>query len=342
MKKTTWLNLKKDERKAILQNVSDTKHIPDYAVEKDWWVTAVLKALMLLDCSRYLSFKGGTSLSKGWNLIQRFSEDIDIALSHRFFRQPVENNNQLKKLRKSGRRYIDEVLSKQLEKELSVLGFSGFSVHPVLEKNSIAVSSDADPSIIMVDYESVSGHQSQYVPSSVKIEISCLSMDEPVENKTIKTLISNMYPEIEQDTSCIVPTVIPSRTFLEKAFLLSEEFQKVKPRSLRMSRHLYDLEKLMDTDFAKEALKDKNLYEAIVEHRMKFYHVGYADYRKDLPDMINFIPPSKFLGDWASDYKELLSHFVYGQGLSFKELIKRIRTLQQRFRNTDIQWNIHP
>ena len=83
-----------------------------------------------------------------------------------------------------------------------------------------------------------------------------------------------------------IRTVTPSRTFLEKAFLLNEEFQKDKPRSRRMSRHLYDLEKLMDTNYGKAALEDTALYQAIVEHRRKFYHLGYVNYDLDYPAAI--------------------------------------------------------
>lgn len=99
-----------------------------------------------------------------------------------------------------------------------------------------------------------------------------------------------------------------------------------------MTRHLYDLERLMDTAFGKMALSDKELYGKIVEHRRKFYHVGYADYDKDYPGFIEFLPPERCLKEWAADYGEMLEHFVYGEHLSFENLLKRIFELQERFR----------
>lgn len=99
-----------------------------------------------------------------------------------------------------------------------------------------------------------------------------------------------------------------------------------------MTRHLYDLEKLMDTDFGKRALSDMDLYRKIVEHRRKFYHVGYADYDKDYPESIEFRPPEKCIKQWEADYGEMLEHFVYGEYLSFGNLLKRIFELQERFR----------
>ena len=80
-----WINFTIDERKAMIQAVSEAKQIDEASVEKDWWVTAVLYAMFHISVSEYLLFKGGTSLSKGWDIINRFSEDIDLALNRDFF-----------------------------------------------------------------------------------------------------------------------------------------------------------------------------------------------------------------------------------------------------------------
>ena len=85
-----WIDFSIDERKAMILAVSQAKQIDEAAAEKDWWVTAVLYALFHTSISKYLLFKGGTSLSKGWNIINRFSEDIDIALSREFFSECKE------------------------------------------------------------------------------------------------------------------------------------------------------------------------------------------------------------------------------------------------------------
>ncbi len=332
---SNWLTLPLEERRVMLQVTAEREHIPEYAVEKDWWVSVILKALFNLECSKYLLFKGGTSLSKGWKLIERFSEDVDIALSHRFFDMPTDNNNQIKNLRKACRKYIITDLSQQLRQELEAMGLKGFVVEAKSVIDGQTVSSDADPTVIDVCYTSIVDEQSMYVPARVKVEISCLSMDVPHEEKHITTLISSFFPDIDSDTDSNIPTVVPSRTFLEKAFLLCEEFQKAAPRSLRMSRHLYDLERLMDTPFADEALRDKELYEMVVEHRRKFYHVGYADYDKDYPQFISILPPDDRMSEWRRDYDELVKSFVYGEYPSFKHLIERIKELQNRFRATN-------
>ena len=159
-------------------------------------------------------------------------------------------------------------------------------------------------------------------------------MSEPFEAKPITTLIHNQFPELDEALSVDIRTVTPSRTFLEKAFLLNEEFQKERPRSRRMSRHLYDLEKLMDTSYGKAALEDTALYQAIVEHRRKFYHLGYVNYDLDYPAAIKFVPEGKTLDAYRRDYNDnMVNGYIYGEAMAFDALMERIKLLQQRFRD---------
>lgn len=99
-------------------------------------------------------------------------------------------------------------------------------------------------------------------------------MKEPYEVKRISSLVGEAFSQIDDETFADIPTITPTRTFLEKAFLLNEEYQRKNPRTERMSRHLYDLERLMDTPFAEAALSDMELYQEIIAHRQRFYHVG--------------------------------------------------------------------
>jgi len=287
-----WKSLTASERLAAVQTTAAGKNIEDRAVEKDWWVTAVLKALFNTSCRDYLLFKGGTSISKGWPIIERFSEDIDLSLGRQYFLDVLGlqyaaagNNTQLKNLRKASRRFIHGTLSQELGQQLAKMGLTGFTVSnqtTVPTADGLKpIDADSDPTVIQVAYDSIFPAYEGDILPSVKIEISCLSMSEPFEEKPITTLIHDRFPELDQELSTIIRTVTPARTFLEKAFLLNEEFQKEQPRFRRMSRHLYDLEKLMDTDYGKTALQDIDLYRAIVEHRRKFYHLGYVNYDLD-------------------------------------------------------------
>lgn len=337
-----WIDNSEADRLFMVNKVSDLKDIDQESVEKDWWVSAVLKALFELSISKYMFFKGGTSLSKGWNIINRFSEDIDIALYRDFFlvEKGLEcarcnNNNQVKLLRKASRDFIIGELKEELEKKLAASGLN-VKVEAVMTystpEGEKPIDHDTDPTVINVYYKSIFKNSHTYVKPVVKIEISCLSMREPFEVKRIASLISESFADYDNETMADIPTISPSRTFLEKAFLLNEEYQRNNPRTLRMSRHLYDLEKLMDTEYAKSALQDKRLYDEIVAHRKRFYHVGGVDYSLDSRDKIVFCPTGDILQKMRVDYENMKSSFIYGNPLEFDELIKRLEELQERFR----------
>ena len=333
-----WLHNELVDRLAMLQQTEATHPgINQVAIEKDWWVTVTLKALFQTDCCDSLTFKGGTSLSKGFNIIERFSEDIDLAISHSFFGIEKTNKSQRDKLKKLARRYIQETLSAQLDAQLKGIGMSGYTIENVTQVQDKSgewkpIDSDKDPTVILLHYPSIVEDTISYIPPRMKIEISCLSMDEPTEERDIHSLIGETFEEEDADANCKIRTVVPTRTYLEKLFLLAEEFQKDKPRSVRMSRHLYDLEKLMDSEYGREALTDRTLYDAIVEHRRAYYALKYVNYDLHTPATINFMIPEQEIESWKADYADMRRFFIYGQSLEFDALMQKMAKLQERVR----------
>ena len=331
-----WLNNAIADRLAMLQQ-TEAAHpgVNQVAIEKDWWVTVTLKALFQTDCCDSLIFKGGTSLSKGFGIIERFSEDIDLAISHSFFGIEKTGKSQREKLRKMARAYIHDTLSSQLDARLKEMGLFGYTIENVSrvqDKNGEwrPIDSDKDPTIILLHYPSILEDTIYYIPPRVKIEISCLSMDEPTELRPIRSLISESFHAEDTDAESFVRTVLPTRTFLEKLFLLAEEFQKEKPRSVRMSRHLYDLVKLMDTPYGNEALSNRKLYDAIVEHRKAYYALKYVNYDLHSPSTISFMIPTSATEAWQNDYADMRRYFIYGQSLEFDALMHKMSELQER------------
>ena len=333
-----WLDNDIVDRLAMLQSTeSEHPGVNQVAIEKDWWVTITLKALFQTDCCDFLIFKGGTSLSKGFNIIERFSEDIDLAISHSFFGIEKTSRSQLEKLRKTARAYIHGNISYQLDTRLKDMGVSGYSIEnvsKVQDKNGEwrTIDSDKDPTVILLHYQSVLEDTINYIPPRVKIEISCLSMDEPTEIRRISSLIGDSFDGEDIGAESLVRTAVPTRTFLEKLFLLAEEFQKEKPRSIRMSRHLYDLEKLMNTKYGEEALSSRELYDAIVEHRRTYYALKYVNYDLHAPATINFTIPESVLRAWQDDYADMRRFFIYGESLEFDALMQKMTELQKRVR----------
>ena len=172
---TRWIDNSIADRLYILDHVSSRKDITPESVEKDWWVTAVLQCVFELTAAPYMYFKGGTSLSKGWRLIDRFSEDIDIALYRDFFLNELhrscaflnelhrncaacETNNQIMNLRKVSRDYVTTVLKTELEERLKANGLTGSSIEAVTTRQTSEgekpIDHDSDPTVLNVHYKS--------------------------------------------------------------------------------------------------------------------------------------------------------------------------------------------
>ena len=326
---TAWLKLSKERRIEILNQASNTSGLPAMAIEKDWWVTLALKASFGLKYSPHIVFKGGTSLSKGWNLIERFSEDIDLAIDKKLFGFDDQiSKNQIKNLRKKSCEFISTQFLIDLTNK-----FTEWQAIGECKLNAQAVNdSDKDPQVIEIHYNSVFD-KSDYLPQRVLIEISSRSLMEPSEHREINSILSSLFPDQAFKTEPFsIPTVLPQRTFLEKIFLLHEEFslETAKIRIDRLSRHLYDLEKLMDTAQGKSAVKATDLYKGIVRHREKFNALRGLDYANHIPGKIKIIPPSEIIKEWEKDYQTMSKNMIYGESLSFDALIKRIMELQKR------------
>ena len=99
-----------------------------------------------------------------------------------------------------------------------------------------------------------------------------------------------------------------------------------------MSRHLYDMEKLMDTEYGKEALSNRKLYDSIVEHRKAYYALKYVNYDLHVPSTINFTIPESVIEAWQDDYADMRRFFIYGESLEFNALMYRIEELHKRIK----------
>jgi Nucleotidyl transferase AbiEii toxin, Type IV TA system len=326
---TNWLTLTKERRIEILNQATELTGLPSVAIEKDWWVTLALNASFSLPYSKNIVFKGGTSLSKGWNLIERFSEDIDLAIDRKYFGFDGDiSKTQIKNLRKQSCEFISTTFLEDLTKiltEWKAIDECKLIAQPVKD-------SDKDPQVIEIHYNSVID-TSEYLPQRVLIEVSSRSLMEPIEERQINSILSENFPQQSFVTfPFAIPTVLPQRTFLEKVFLLHEEFSQEaeKIRIDRLSRHLYDLEKLMDTEHGIETLQNTDLYNNIVAHREKFNSLRGLDYANHIPSKISIIPPDGVVKDYERDYDAMTSFMIYGEPLKFDNLMKRILELQTR------------
>jgi hypothetical protein len=326
-----WLKQTDERKKIIITQVANNLGLPPHAVEKDWWVTLALRATFALPMSRHLVFKGGTSLSKAWQLIERFSEDIDLAIDRSFFGFEGElSKSQIDKLRKRSCQYVSTQFKKELQNKLEELGLDAKDFE--LKERPI-IYTDTDPQILELNYNSLFEH-GDYLPQRVLIEVGARSLREPAENRLLQSFIGQNYNESPfTDNPFPVLCVNPQRTFIEKILLLHEVFlketDKIKPN--RMSRHLYDIYKMMDTDFGLKATTNADLFQTIVAHRKKYTPIRSLDYGFHTPQTINIIPPKQVLAAWKQDYQVMTANMIYGNAPSFEKLLKEIEVLKKRF-----------
>lgn len=328
-----FIDIPADRQRQAINNVALKTELPPSSIEKDWWVTQVLKALHTLPYAEHIAFKGGTSLSKCWNLIARFSEDIDIALSREFlgFGGELSKTQISDKLRRAACSFVRGKMQYDVKEALLAQGIRQdvFSVDVV-----ITPVTTVDPEVITVTYQSLYD-VSPYIKNTVKLEISGRSMVEPVEKKLINAAIDAHFPNAPfAEDPFEVNAVIPERTFLEKVFLLHEEFHKDVVRVERMSRHVYDLAMMMDSErkIADRAVNNEELYRTVLEHRRKFIGLKGFNYDELYTDTLCIVPGNEIAERWQEDYKFMGEHMIYGPVPSFEELVEEMTLLNDKIR----------
>ena len=332
-----FLNLSDSQRKTVYESIAHKVGLPAQVVEKDFWVTAILQVVFALPVARHIVFKGGTSLSKGWKLIERFSEDIDLAVDPVFFgaQEGDLTKKQIKKLRKTSSLFVLVKLAPMICGELERQGLQSF-ITVEAQPNGECDNTYPEPRQIYLHYKSVFDKALTYLRPDVVLEVSARSLIEPTEPIQIKSILGEHLP-IMPLTDSVIYTAIPAKTFLEKVFLLHELFSVPGHGMVaeRKSRHLYDLYVMMNKDLARDAVSNDVLWESIRHHREIYTSVRGVDYTPDVRKRLQLIPRKDIIDTWSSDYESMKESMIYGEKPTFDELLKGMSKLQEMFRGED-------
>jgi len=281
--------------------------------------------LFTSEIKEQITFKGGTSLSKVYNLIQRFSEDIDVSINREFLGFSGDlTKGEIRKLRRKSHDFTLNEMTKIIENQLIDHNVKNDRFEIVVENTKI---SDQDPEIIQINYQSVF-KEIEYLPKRVLVEIGARSSSDPFEKKTIKSILDEHYSQLKTSGKEFAVSVIrPEKTFLEKLILLHEEFTKPieKIRYFRMSRHYYDIAQIIKTEYGRNALKDEILFKKIIKHREKYTPVKTVDYSKIELTGLNIFPNDEILKYYKEDYKQMQESMIYGKKQEFEEIIDFIK-----------------
>jgi len=320
-----WSELDLDEKRAVLLNTRKKVKFPLFIIEKDWWVVQTLRLVSRMDIAEHIVFKGGTSLSKAWGLIDRFSEDIDLAINREFFGFSGEiSRTKVGKLKDTSSKYISNDFLLSLQKAFDDAGMKDVRLSVVDEK-----APDDDPVKIAVAYPAVTEY-SAYIQPHVLLEIGSRSLIEPATPCSFRSIIGQTFPDLPfADADVSIRCVNPERTFLEKLFLLHEEHQrpKEKMKIKGKSRHFYDIYRIAQTEYANKAIADKELYKSIIAHRERFSKLGGVDYTSHFPPNLNPIPPTELMPEWERDYTEIQGQMIVEENISFQKIMNVIQKI---------------
>lgn len=317
----------------VLTQAANRSGLLVQSVEKDLWVTVVLQLVFSLPVAKHLVFKGGTSLSKVWKVIQRFSEDIDLAIDPSIggFEGDL-TKKQIKRLRKASSVFVRDELCQQLRSEVTSNGMDSW-LEIEAEPDGEGDGTYPEPRVIHIIYKSLFDNDIPYLRSEVKLEVGARSLLEPTADAVVKSILEEVLPISTTIKQLAIPTALAEKTFLEKAFLLHELFSSKFPKEAnRKSRHLYDLAQMMSTDIASHAISNDELWNAIHHHRELFTSMSGVNYTPDIRKRITLLPPDDLMDDWRNDYKDMQLSMIYGEKPSFDELIKAMGTLEILFR----------
>lgn len=327
-------------RRQVISQTGARQNLPDVAVEKDFWVCWTLEKLFsAAPFSNHLAFKGGTSLSKGWKLIDRFSEDIDIVIDRGILGYRGENapeeapsrrqeKKRLDEIRTASRRYISATVRPELLESM-------FKDLPDKTEWSLEEdSSDPDGQTLLFLYPSALPGTAGYINRAVKIEMGARSDTEPLEQAIITPYIAESFPDLFAKSSFDVRAVGPIRTFWEKAMLLHEESYRPvgkRKRKQYLARHYYDLFRLITSGIGREAMVDLGLFRQIANHRSIYFRHTWMNYDTIAPGSLSLVPDKEQLPQWREDYQSMSREMFYGDIPTFEEIMEVVATFQNEF-----------
>jgi hypothetical protein len=329
--------LSQDERKLFFRTAADIKNMPFEIIEKDYWVVWVLERLFSLEKMQFhLTFKGGTSLSKVYGVIDRFSEDIDLSIERTFFGfgapHDPENAPSKKKqnviidnLSKACSNYVQTQMLNDLKDVIAAkLGSTeGWNV--------FSDQGDPDAQTLLFEYPSEIS-KAGYIRPLVKIEIGARSEHWPVSEHRIRSYAKEALKEKIHESEIVVRVLNAERTFWEKATILHQYAHLPDDKKLppRISRHYYDFFRLLNSEIKERALIETALLERVASHKSIYFASSWANYGTARKETLKLFPPARILKELEKDYA-LMEAMFFGEIPDWELILKTIDNFEKEF-----------
>lgn len=317
---------RREREELFLATAHDIK-LPESMVEKDFWVCWTLDYLFHQNpWAKQMAFKGGTSLSKCYGLIERFSEDIDLILDWRVLgfsasepwteRSKTSQDRLNKDMDARTGNFLREVFLPQLEKDFTQLLSEPFKLF----------INDDEPQTVCFAYPRI--FDDSVIVSAVRMEIGALAAWTPTQATTIISYAAERYPQAFTTPSTSDLTVIAERTFWEKVTILHKEAFRINNRfPSRYSRHYYDLYCIEKSPVKSQAYANLPLLERVVAFKARFYPTNAARYDLAHPGTMRLMPPEDYVSILAEDY-EHMKNMIFGEKPSFEEILDTLRKME--------------
>lgn len=322
-----FFNLPIESQQALLLNAENELNMPAQVLEKDVWLCIVLETLFSLPIE--MAFKGGTSLSKVFGLIHRFSEDVDITIDYRNFRKDLDISNtsrsQLKKISNELKMLLEDCVINNI---IPGLKNSLQTNYPNLD-HQIELGEDGEN--LHFYYPSTIGSNNNYLRDHVLIEFGVRNDTQPNKKHLVSPYLKNSINESITLPYATVNTLSPVRTFWEKATLIHVECQRVRIGGSpeRLSRHWYDLFHFSKSAIGETALEDTDTLRHVVQHKKAFFNASYCNYDACLENTFQIIPNQVKIQGLQKDYKKMIDAGMFTEiPPTFEELIEELKKLE--------------
>jgi len=325
------------ERESFFDATVDKSGIPFEIIEKDFWVVWILERLFSLDeLKDHLTFKGGTSLSKIYDIIQRFSEDVDLSIEKEFFGFNEMNDPEKALSRKKQRAILENLsttCSNYVQNDLvSVLKIAISEKLETLEGWRLKVDTeDPDGQTLQFEYPSMTARDA-YIRPSVKIELGARSDHWPVSKHKIQSYAKSILKEKVNEPEIWVKVLDAKRTFWEKATILHQYAHLPQNKKLppRISRHYYDFFCLLNSDVKDCAIIEPTLLDRVAVHKSIYFASAWANYGAAKKGSLILTPPQSLIEDLEKDFN-LMKDMFFGQIPEWYTLLNAIKNFEMEF-----------
>lgn len=328
----TFLELMPDERRLYLEQAAFRRNLSPVIMEKDFWVCWLLGTLFQSEFADSLVFKGGTSLSKVFGIIERFSEDIDLSVSPRFLNLPEAgtSRNQANKWMNRAETVCGEAVNQQIRPalEIKIASILEFRPQPWLEYISDPVTRSP---VLLFHYPFFHASGFEYLPRTVKIEFGALTDQQPTGRHPIRPWIADIFPQAFSDWECEVTALELERTFWEKATILHTEYHRptAKPTPVRFSRHYADTASLAAHPAGLAAVERIDICDRVVHWKSRFFGSSWANYATAKPGSFRLVPPPDRQSDLKRDYGAMRAMYL-ADPPSFDDILTVLADLEDK------------